>query len=488
MSAANPHGVIGSHDPTQEAGHHLARSLHLAMRTVRTHDLNNDIGVQSIQTLTDAFNRLVSDQGTYDLHIVSDFLYVGNTRLREDKLTHKYIRLLIDELTTRGIGSISLYGTVTPDEVRFLIELLHEFPHGDTETVNQIKARLSSFDSTFGVGPVRREEDLLKHEVDEIDKRERCKKAFFKALTVTEGLMKSVHMGKRLELRFAKRVMHQMVDLITDEEFTLLGLTTLKSHDNYTYYHSVNVSVYAISLGKRLGLSRPQLSDLGVGALLHDLGKVKIPTEVLHKKGALTQEDWTVIRRHPVEGAKEIIRVGGLSTLALRALIGCFEHHMNHDGSLGGYPNFRERYAPHLIGRIVGIADVFDAITTKRVYMNEPTPRDKALSFMLSQSGKKFDSVLLRIFVNMIGVYPIGTMVRLRSGRIAVVVATPKDPKLCHRPIVRPVSNEAGLQLDGVSYPDLDLSERGPDGRYADEIEDSIDPASIGTEASRYFI
>jgi hypothetical protein len=134
---------------------------------------------------------------------------------------------------------------------------------------------------------------------------------------------------------------------------------------------------------------------------------------------------------------------------------------------------------------VVAIADAFDAMTTRRVYVKASTPRDKALSYMMSQASTKFDPVLMRLFANMIGVFPVGTAVRLTSGRLAVVMAVSKDPSLCHRPVVRPITDSNGIQRE---YPEEDLSQKGETGEYPDEVVSTVDADSLGLDISRYFI
>ena len=165
-------------------------------------------------------------------------------------------------------------------------------------------------------------------------------------------------------------------------------------------------------------------------------------------------------------------------------MVASFEHHMNYNASKGGYPKVRNPYRPHVIGRIVAIADCFDAMTTKRIYVKKAMPRDKALSYMLSQAGSKFDPVLLRLFANMIGVYPVGTIVRLASGRLAVVIAPSEAPDQSHRPRVRPITDENGIERE---FPEIDLS-AGVEGTYPDEIVTPVDPETLGIDPSKYFI
>jgi HD-GYP domain-containing protein (c-di-GMP phosphodiesterase class II) len=473
-----------SEDP-QSLGRELARTLQVALRTARTHGWANEASQTAVEALTTAINGTVAARGEFGLHAASDFLYLDDVRLRVDSAGYGFMELLISELTTRGVGSLFVAGKVTGDEIRQLADLLNEQSVGDEETAALINLKLDSFDSPFSVAPVREMNELLSLETEQVDKRERCKKAFFKAVTVTKAIMNSAHMGKRLEFRHAKRVVQDMVDLMMDEEFTLLGLTTIKSHDNYTFYHSVNVCIYSLALGKRVGFNRTQLAELGVAALFHDLGKSRIPIEILRKPGAFTPEEWDVMKTHPEMGVKELVRMRGLSSLAFKSMLACFEHHLNYNGAVGGYPKLRTPYTPHLIGRVVAIADAFDAMTTRRVYVKASTPRDKALSYMMSQASTKFDPVLMRLFANMIGVFPVGTAVRLTSGRLAVVMAVSKDPSLCHRPVVRPITDSNGIQRE---YPEEDLSQKGETGEYPDEVVSTVDADSLGLDISRYFI
>ncbi len=275
-----------SEDP-QALGRELVRSLQVTLRTVRTHGWSNEASISALEGLVTAFNNTAAARGEYGLHVASDFLYLDDVRLRVDTAGYGYMEVAIGELTTRGVGSLFVAGKVTADQVRQLMDVLNEQSVGDEETAALINQKLESYDSPFSVGPVKEMNDLLSLETEQVDKRERCKKAFFKAVTVTKAIMAQAHLGKRLELRHAKRVVQDMVDLMMDEEFTLLGMTTLKDHDNYTFYHSVNVCIYSLALAKRAGFSRTQLAEMGVAALFHDLGKSKVPLDILQKTGGL---------------------------------------------------------------------------------------------------------------------------------------------------------------------------------------------------------
>ncbi|MEZ4648003.1 MAG: HD-GYP domain-containing protein [Candidatus Eisenbacteria bacterium] len=471
----------------QKLGLELARALHHAIRTVRTHDLGNDVAVEAVKALSDAINMIVARSGGFALHVLGDYVYVGDQRLREDGTTTRFLESLVHELNARGIGSVHGDARVSHEDIQKLVSVMSQFPSGGDEVFKEIRSRLATFESGIGVGPTREVPSVLPDSATHVTKKEECKRTFFRAVSVTESLMHTAHLGKRLQLKHAKRMVQQMVDLMLDEDFTFLGLTTLKSHDNYTYHHSVNVCIYAIALGRRAGLSNLQLSELGTGALLHDLGKVKVPAGIIQKDGMLSDEETSVMRKHPILGAREIVQLGGFSSLALKAMVGCFEHHMHFDGSRGGYPELDAPYRPHVFGRLISVVDCFDALTTKRVYRNQAMRRDRALSYMMSESGTKFDPLLMRLFTNMIGIYPIGTTVRLASGRMAVVVEASDDPRFVHRPVVRPITDTSGIEVSGVAHELLDLSRIGASGDFPDEIVSALDAEAMGLDVSRYF-
>ena len=464
----------------------LVRMLHYALRTVRTHGFSNGVMVDAVSGLTDAINAVVSQTGDFAVYVLGDYLYVGEHRLREDGTSYRFIQMLVEEFAARGIGS--LYGDerVTRDEVAEFVRVLYECPAGHERPFESIRDHLASVHSSLGVGPVRAMPSVPAEDTAQISKREQCKRTFFRAVSLTEELLHAAHLGKKLQLRHAKRIAQQMVDLMLDEEFTFLGLTTLSSPDSGADYHSVNVAIYAIALGRRLGLTNVQLSELGTGALLHDLGKVKVPAEILRQDGSHSEDEKVLLQAHPLLGAREILQSGGFSPLALKAMICCFEHDLHFDGSPGGYP-LLEDYQPHVFGRLVAVVDCFDALTTRPVHRNQAMRRDSALCYMMSESGRKFDPILLRLFANLIGIYPIGTTVRLGSGRMAVVVEASDDPRLAHRPVVRPITGTSGIELDGVTHDLIDLSRPADDGRYPDEIVAALDADAIGLDVSPYF-
>jgi HD-GYP domain-containing protein (c-di-GMP phosphodiesterase class II) len=292
--------------------------------------------------------------------------------------------------------------------------------------------------------------------------------------------MESVKLKQAVGVRKSKRVVQGLVDVLLQDENTLLGLTTLRSHDEYTYSHCVNVCILALSIGQRLGYERTHLSELGVAALFHDVGKADIPLEILNKTGDFTPEDWRVIRRHPVYGVKSLLRLKGLDDVSTKIVIAGFEHHLNYD--LSGYPKIAVPRKLTLFGRIISLADCYDAMTASRVYSRVPLAPDKALSLMAAKAGTVYDPLLLKVFADTMGVYPVGTIVRFDTGELAVVIGSHPTPDRRAHPLVTLIRDAAGAEVDGDT---LDLADQ--DAQPLRRIVETADARSLGIDLARYF-
>ena len=242
----------------------------------------------------------------------------------------------------------------------------------------------------------------------------------------------------RPALRQARRLVQPMVDSLMKNEYSIIGLTAIKDHDEYTYAHCVNVSVLSISMGQALGLPRMALANLGVAGLLHDIGKIEVPVGVLQKPGKLSPEEWQMVRRHPLEGLKMVSRMPGLTALTVEAMRVCFEHHMTVDR--GGYPQFPNPHEAATSSRIVAVADFFDAITAHRAYRKRPLTSFEALSMLLGPEREHFDVAVLWALVKSVGLYPAGTVMLTASNHVVLSVSpNPEDRRRPHcRVLVRP--------------------------------------------------
>jgi len=214
-------------------------------------------------------------------------------------------------------------------------------------------------------------------------------------------------------------MVHKMIDMVIDDNDVLLGLSTIRDYDDYTFTHSMNVAILSMCLGQRIGLSRKSLETLTLSAMFHDLGKIDVPKNILNKPGKLTDQEFREMKNHSLYSVRRIILLKTSEAKKAEMLLPPFEHHLKFD--LSGYPQTPRQKPISLFGRIICIADVFDAITAPRVYRPFAISPDRALSIMQEGSGRDFDPVLLKVFINMIGVYPIGTLLRFDNGETGLV-------------------------------------------------------------------
>lgn len=284
-------------------------------------------------------------------------------------------------------------------------------------------------------------------------------------------LFSDVEHGRMIDLAAAKRVVSDTVDGILRNPDAHMSLTQLKNWDSYTAQHSINVCVLALSMARHLGLPRGEMEMVGIGALLHDIGKLRTPIEVLNKPGKLTDDEMNVMRAHPVHGRELIEKRYGLSHhIADMA----YSHHERVAG--GGYPRGIIGSEISLWSKIVSIVDVYDAITSDRCYHKGMSPTD-ALTKMYSWRIKDFDGELLEAFIQCVGIYPVGSLVELTTGEVGIVISVNPTARL--RPMI-------DLLLDANKksyYPSrvLNLANLGTDDLHAScAIKDVLLPGAYG--------
>ena len=229
----------------------------------------------------------------------------------------------------------------------------------------------------------------------------------------------------------------------------IMDFFEIKTSDDYTFLHSVNVCVLTLIFGLRLGCKEKELRELGLGALLHDIGKIFIPTEIITKPGPLTREEWEIMTRHTSLGFDILRKSQGLSLAAAHI---SYQHHERYDGT--GYPRGLAGEDIHLYARITSICDVFDALTSNRNY-RKAYPVHEALEYILGNGNSHVDYHLVSKFTKCVAMYPLGTEVRLSNGTVGIVIGVP--PQMPQRPFVRVIKDEKGRELD--SPYDLSLLE-----------------------------
>jgi HD-GYP domain-containing protein (c-di-GMP phosphodiesterase class II) len=456
-------------------GRDLARQLFVLLRVARTYGTNNEAWAPALEKV----REIVAATDGVGLRVRDDVLYLEDVRVKADRESIQAQMGVAEIFAAFGVGALEL-GTGYDDEV--LKRLLTAWGTGTPPTPEEGYEALCAVaepDTEIRLGRAE-----AKPEAPQRDRRTMAKAVYARTLDAVADVMESVKIKQTLPLKRAKRVMHRLVDQLLADPSNLMGLTTLRCYDEYTYHHSVNVCVLSLAVGRRLGLPKPMMEQLGMASVFHDMGKSQIPIEILNKPSEFNDEEWAVIRRHPVYGVKTLVRLKGADELASRVVTGSFEHHMNYDNS--GYPVLPQPRSLSLYGRIISLSDCYDAMTSARVYNRTAITPERALKFMLNKSGKAFDPVLIKVFVNTVGIIPVGTLVALDSGEVAVVSRIQDDPTLGDRPVVRLISDRQGIPLDQPE--DISLAEKKPDGAYERNIVRILDAAQYHIDVSEYFL
>lgn len=282
----------------------------------------------------------------------------------------------------------------------------------------------------------------------------KAKRVYTQAKTMVQDLLHEARLGKSVDGEKAQVVVNEMVDSIFRNQDALLSLSRLKNYDDYTFQHCLNVSVLTLALGRNLGMVQDELRRLGVGAILHDVGKMSIPEEILNKPGRYTDEEFAVMKNHPLLGAKILMNAPGVEEESVAVAL---NHHERFTGR--GYPRGLEGMAIGKFGLISAIVDVYDAITSDRVY-HKGLPSHQAIQKIYEWGKTDYYPVYVQKFIQCLGVYPIGTAVVLDTGELGVVYQQNHNDLL--RPWARIIRDASGKPLPRPADVDLrELDSRG---------------------------
>ncbi|MBN1152693.1 MAG: HD-GYP domain-containing protein, partial [Dehalococcoidia bacterium] len=316
----------------------------------------------------------------------------------------------------------------------------------------------------------------LEDEVQEAEEREnkaRGREVYDNGTNLMHDVETQAKLGRVFEVEQLQHMVSALLDTLFKDPAAVLGLTAIRTHDDYTLGHSLNVCILSISLGASLGLDMDSLKSLGLSALLYDLGKVRIPEDILNKEGPLTADEWQIVKSHTTEGADLLKRIQLVDQMPM---VVAYEHHQRHD--LQGYPKPATPQEQHLFSKIVALCDAYDAMTTRRPFRREIRP-DKALAVLMQGRSKAYDPSVTKALVAMLGIYPMGAVVTLDDSSTAVVYRINNDDLL--RPRVKRVIDPAGRWMIEPEVVDLRLI--NPEtGTYDRTICDCIPASDAGID------
>jgi HD-GYP domain-containing protein (c-di-GMP phosphodiesterase class II) len=473
----------GSDSFVRQTGKALVLALHGALRAIKLYPVENAAVQKALAEVAGASNTLLARDREVVLRAAGEVVFVNDTRLRLELDSYGAFASVLALWRAAGVGRLSVLGAAGTREWLTLLTLLQRGSGDPDARLAELRERLQLAGvRAFEVGPALddNEEPDQREESKAISKR-----VYAGSVSAAREVLASARVGRPPNLRRLKRAVQGIVDQILSDETPLLGLTSLRDFDEYTFVHSVNVAIFSVAIGKRLGLSKLQLYDLGLSGVLHDVGKTRLPLPLINKTSSLTPEEWQLIAAHPWLGVLVLFRLAeATGELPFRALRVAYDHHRKVDGS--GYPAVVRRRDIGLFARIVAVADGFDAATSRRSYQAVPHHPADVLREMRDNPARGLDPVVVKALVNTLGVYPVATLVLLDSHELALVHAAPASPDALSRPVVRIVSDAVGTPL----FPGrlVDLSARDAAGNHMRTIISTADPERYGIRVSDYFL
>jgi putative nucleotidyltransferase with HDIG domain len=436
----------------------LLRRLAASLRSGQLYSRGHPLITRNLDALGRAIEALHDLAPTVVIGIVGDEVIVDDLPVGSGL----GLAPLVRRLRAIGIERIALDRGVQPDEVSALADFVASAAAAQTSA--------ESFPSLphVRVGRVTLGERIEGGTADMAAFR----RMYNDAVQAAETLWDSAKTEAQPDAAVARTMVDGLAEAVSQNRNALMALTALREYDNYTFTHMVNVSILTMAQARAIGVDGPLLREFGLAALMHDIGKVKTPLDILNKSGALTPAEFTIMRRHTVDGAEILRSTPDVPTLAP---IVAFEHHLRLDGS--GYPETVHRTSLNLGTMLCSIADVYDAMRSQRAYQRA-SPTDRILDVMRRNDGRQFDQHLVRRFSQLVGVYPVGNLVKLNTGETAVVI-NPHAPDP-YRPHVRIVIDRHG---EAIKTPmDVNLWELEQEGLLAPTIVGTVDPAEVGID------
>ncbi len=463
----------------QRDGKHFLSSLYALLRALKFYPVENETVQSALEELHSFTVQILQGEGALELRAVGEFFFFNEVRLRLELSNYSTFGSIGKVFNDHGVGEVTVMEGVEKREWAPFLALLLRRPQGEDPYEAFIQGAETADIPHFDFRP----EHEVQSPASEEEQLQAAKRTYVRSVKVAKDVLTDVRLGKAVNVRKVKRAVQTIVDQVLSDEPSLIAMTTMRDFDEYTFTHSVNVCIFSLVIGQRLGLDKRQLYELGLGALFHDVGKMKIDSEIINKPGGLSDEEWAELKEHPTEGMLSLFEMRGFTDLPYRQMLIAYEHHMKID--LTGYPENRRPRVPGLFSRIVAVADAFDAGTSIRSYQYEPWPADEVLREMRENPRRGFDPLLVRALINATGVFPVGTLVILDTLEMAVVSQASPDPEKLHQPRVVVISDAMGVPR-AEPYP-LDLSERDEvTGEVKRSIIKTTDPQKYGIRVSDF--
>jgi putative nucleotidyltransferase with HDIG domain len=444
----------------QKQADELVRRLAAALRAIELYSPTHPLVERGVEAMTAAATEALRQTPGVVIGFLGDEVVVNAVRLPRGTAS---LAGFARDLREREIEKITLSPGLTRDEIRAFVAAL-----ADRAATEPLVERLKS----RGVRHVAIGRIAIEDTETDDTGIVAARRVYHAAVETAESLWQAAKAGDQPDPGAARRIIDSLAKLVTQDRTSLMALTALKKYDNYTFTHMVNVSALAMAQARALNVDGALLREFGFAALMHDIGKVNTPLEVLNKPDKLTREEFDIMKRHVVDGAHILRRTPEMPALAP---IVAFEHHLKQD--LSGYPENIGSRKLNLCTMIVSIADVFDALRSNRPY-RQGLATNRIRAIMGEQDSPAFNPVLLKRFVNLMGLFPVGNLVRLDTEELAVVTAEhPTDP---FRPQVKILTDARGEPLE---EPVLVNTWESGESRA---VVEAVDPDSVAIDPLQY--
>jgi HD-GYP domain-containing protein (c-di-GMP phosphodiesterase class II) len=362
----------------------------ILVRTVGIYDSANETIINMAKRMLEDIDIFLEESGEFTLKIIEGSFYIEGVRIKASVSDIEIFGLLAGEFKKKSIGVFDFRSPFTVDDLILLAYSLREGLDA-AEIQTTLEKKLTKGITVGGPVILQKEEGI-----DLKDRYAVAKRAYLKTLLSVRGMNNSLKSGTRVKLKQIKRAIQLIIDCISTDESYLLGFTAERNVEDYNAFHAVNVAVLSVILGRRIGLDRPHLRTLAISALFHDIGKIELPSVILSKKTDFSPKELELIKRHPIDGIKILLKSFGLSETLILSMLVSYEHHMK--ANLSGYPEVRDTRKLNPFSQIVSIANDYDSLISGRVYERRKLGREDALSFILQGSGTLYDPLLLKAF------------------------------------------------------------------------------------------
>jgi HD-GYP domain-containing protein (c-di-GMP phosphodiesterase class II) len=433
----------------------VVQVLAAAIKGLRLYAVNHPATTKQVETLQNGLFSLLQHKKLIKMGVLEGTLFVEDHLFMDEFSAATEIAKLLE---TRELVGFEFMAGLSANEIQSLLHLLHS---GGGKGQDFADALVSQ-----GVKKIR----AVAAEADDDDQQPR--KVYRKALKVVDQIFKDVRMGEIPSSEEAINVVKSMAKLTITEPHAMMALSMLKDYDNYTFTHSVNVSVISLAVGRACNITDEQLKTLGLGALLHDLGKLRVDVDIITKPGRLTEAEFDAIKEHPDYGADIVKEMEDVTPEVMQIVLG---HHLRYDRS--GYPTETHGDIDSPLVEMAAIADAYDAMTTLRSYQRPFTPC-KAIARLKEIAGSSLHPDHVLKFVESLGPYPVGSLVRLDNNEIGLVIRV--DPQNTSMVDVKIIFNPAGVLLEDPHT--LQLRPTQPR-----KIVAEVDPHTKGIDVTDFF-